>query len=104
MATWAEIEAKVTALTKGVGAAADLVAARREYKMAGPAAVADRLKALKQTIEAESDKLLGEIEGIASQKVPGAFAKGRQFLAGMQQDVDNLEAELSQLTNLPLGN
>lgn len=71
--------------------------------MAGPAAVADRLKALKKTIEAESDKLLTEIEGIASKQVPDAFSKGRAFLSNMQQDVDNLSAELAQLTNLPLG-
>lgn len=103
MATWAELEAKVQALTKGVGAAADLVEARRRYHMAGPAAVADRLKALKKKIEDQSDALLAKIETMDATAVPNAFAKGEAFLSGMKSDVDNLEAELSQLTNLPLG-
>lgn len=110
MSTWTDVEDKVSrlvgklpALTKGVGAAADLVSARRAYTMAGPAAVADRLKALKASIEAESEKLIADIDRVEKQDVPAAFAKGRTLLTSMGQDVASLEAELAQLTNLPLG-
>lgn len=107
--TWADLQAKVDQLLGAPELKRDIerrtneVIGQRYRIVARPSAVADRLKQLKADIEAKSDALMAEIEGVASTAVPNAFAKGKAFLDGLQADVKGLEDELSQLTNLPLG-
>ncbi len=71
-------------------------------KMAKPSFAAERIKALKAAIEAETDKLINEIESVAKNEVPQAFAQGRAALKSQRDDLEALKSELATLTNLPL--
>ena len=63
--------------------------------------LAERIKATKQKLEAEADKLHAELDGI-DKDAPVAFDRGKQFIANQKAEVAGISATLAQLTNLPL--
>lgn len=64
--------------------------------------VAQRIAKTKQTLEAEADKLLTRLDGIDRQ-APEAFARSNAILDQHKTDLDSMESELRQLSNVPLG-
>lgn len=63
--------------------------------------VAQRIADTKKKLEAEADKLNEKLDGLDA-KAPDAFAKGHAIIEQHNADVDAMESELRQLSNLPL--
>jgi uncharacterized phage infection (PIP) family protein YhgE len=70
-------------------------------KMGKLQSVAQRIAATKQSLEAEADKLAGRLDEI-DKKAPQAFQRGHDILSQHNADLDAMESELRQLSNLPL--
>ena len=83
------------ALVEGNQAKAEL---RRMGKLQ---AVAERIKDTKAKLEAEADKLASRLDDL-DKKAPAAFDRGHSFLDAQHADLTAMEAELRQLSNLPL--
>lgn len=70
--------------------------------MAKPSYAAERLRKLRDTIEAETDMFVAEVDAVEKNEVPEAFGQARSYLGLQRADLGELKAELKQLTNLPL--
>ena len=70
-------------------------------KMGKLQAVAQRIRQTKTNLEAEADKLAGKLDEL-DKKAPAAFERGHTIIAQHNADVDAMDSELRQLSNLPL--
>ncbi len=74
----------------------------RKPRMGKLQEVAQRIAATQKRMNDEADKLasrLNEMDG----KIPAAFERGHAIVNQGHADIDAMEAELRQLSNLPLG-
>src|SRR5512139_4023254 len=73
----------------------------KELNMGKLQSVAQRIADVKKQLEDEADKLATKVEGLVA-KAPAAFDRGHAILDQHSADVDAMESELRQLSNLPL--
>ncbi len=64
--------------------------------------VAQRIAATQKKLNEEADRLSGRLDEV-DKKAPAAFERGHQILTQHNADLDAMENELRQLSNLPLG-
>ena len=65
--------------------------------------VAERIKRTKASLESEADKLMAKLDGV-DKKAPDAFSRGHAVIDQQSSDIDTMDAELRQLSNIPLEN
>jgi len=98
MTNWLEGSPVSNSITEAVQR--DLTATVKEInKMSKPATTSDAVKSLKALIAGESDKLKAKTDQIAT-RAAEAFAIGNQIVDAEKADLDAMEAELRQLSNL----
>jgi len=64
--------------------------------------VAERIRDTKRRLEGEADNLAKKLDALEA-KAPAAFDRGHQVLDQHNADLDAMDSELRQLSNLPLG-
>jgi hypothetical protein len=64
--------------------------------------IALRIAKTKESLDAEADKLSARLDEI-DRKAPEAFTRGKAVIDQHSADLDAMEAELRQLSNVPLG-
>ncbi len=64
--------------------------------------VAQRIAATQKLLNSEADRLAERLTEV-EKKAPQAFDRGHQILNQHNADLDAMESELRQLSNLPLG-
>lgn len=74
---------------------------QRELRMGKLSDLADRIKDTKARLEAEADNLASKLDDIDA-LAPKAFERGHAFIEAQQAEVDEIDAVLRQLSNLPL--
>ncbi len=62
--------------------------------------VAQRTKELKTKLDAEGDKMLAKLDSIDA-AAPAAFANAHAVIDSQKSDIENMESELKQISNLP---
>ena len=70
-------------------------------KMGKLQAVAQRIRQTKLGLELEADRLAAKLDEL-DKKAPAAFERGHSIISQHNADVDAMDAELRQLSNLPL--
>ncbi len=71
------------------------------YPMGKLQEVAQRIADTRKKLEAEADKLAGKLDGLDA-KAPAAFERGNAIIDQHGADIDAMDSELRQLSNLPL--
>ena len=101
---WRELAGKPELATSQQRLAQDIKLGLRKYQPMGKLQeVALRIKQTKAHLEFEADKLLTRLDGI-DQKAPSAFDRGNAILDQHNTDLDAMDSELRQLSNIPLEN
>jgi adenine-specific DNA methylase len=80
----------------------ELASKVRRNRMAKPSEASRRLTEFKNRIEGKTDALLAKLDG-AEKKVDPAFDRANEVLDAHSAEVDAMESELRQLSNIPLG-
>lgn len=62
--------------------------------------VAQRIGDTRKRLDAEADKLAAKLDSLDA-KAPEAFSRADAIIASQNADIDNMESELRQLSNLP---
>lgn len=62
--------------------------------------LAQRIAQTKQNLEAQADKLSPKLDAI-DQRAPDVFAHAQSVIGQQSADIDAMESELNQLSNLP---
>lgn len=72
-----------------------------EYYMGKLAAVAQRIGETRKKLESEADRLALRLDDM-DKKAPAAFDRAHSIIDQHNTDLDSMESELRQLSNLPL--
>ena len=100
---WRELTGKPELSNSQQRLAQDIKSGLRKYQPMGKLQeVALRIKQTKAHLESEADKLLTRLDGI-DKKAPSAFDRGNAILDQHNTDLDAMDSELRQLSNIPLG-
>src|SRR5690242_13305131 len=81
---------------------ADIARGIQDLKMGKLASVAQRIAETRKKLESEADKLAGRLDDM-DKKAPEAFNRAHTILDSHNADIDDMDAELRQLSNIPLG-
>jgi methyl-accepting chemotaxis protein len=99
---WADrLKAKLENDTSRVQSAQVIAKALNGKRMGKLHDVAQRVAQTRQRLSDEADKIAARLDQI-DQKAPNAFANAHSILDQHNADIDAMEAELRQLSNLPL--